>query len=159
MLGLAAEGRIVVDIKKVKPPSDVIAVRGDLFLGLVHVFTGLHGGRHAVLLPSRPSLDLKFVRLVGGICGHPLKDLSVTLTGLQLLKERFGLNSCKFDEMFIERAVVVILAVGPGDDCTPLVEHAGKDDITAEAGAGTTVWALREVHSVQVWILIMALDP
>jgi hypothetical protein len=48
--------------------------------------------------------------------------------------------------MLVERAVVVVLTVGSGDGCAALVEHTGKDDISAEADAGTTGCVLCEVH-------------
>jgi len=144
--GLAAEGHVVVDIQQVEPTTDIVAMRCDLLLRLVHVFAVLDRGGHAGLLPGRPGLDLKLVGLGGGVGRDPLEDLAVSLACLQLLQKRSGINAGKFDEVLIKWAVVVILTVGSGDGRTALVEHTGKDDIAAEADAGTAGRTLGEIH-------------
>jgi hypothetical protein len=148
--GLAAEGHVVVDIEQVEPTTDVVTVWGDLLLGLVHVFAALNRGGNAGFLPCGPGLDLKLVGLGRGVGGDPLEDLTISLAGLELLQERLGIDAGKFDEVLIKRAVVVILAVGSGDGRTALVEHAGKDDIAAEADAGTAGRTLGEIHGIKM---------
>ena len=144
--GLAAEGHVVVDIQQVEPTTDIVAMRGDLLLGLVHVFAVLDRGGNAGFLPCGPGLDLEFVRLGRGVGGDPLEDLAVSLASLQLLQKRLRINAGKFDKVLIKRAVVVVLAIGAGDGGTALIEHAGKDDITAEADTGTAGRTLSKIH-------------
>jgi hypothetical protein len=78
--------------------------------------------------------------------GDPLKDLSVSLTCLQLNKEGLWINPCKLDEVFVKWAVVMILAILCFQLGAPLVEHARKNDKTAEAGARAAWWACGEIH-------------
>ena len=81
----------------------------------------------------------------------PLEDFAVALALRQFGSQPFGVDSEEFEEALIERTVEVIIAVLFGDLGAALVEHAGQQHVTTEAGAHAARRTLREVGHRVKW--------
>ena len=68
--------------------------------------------------------DFHFGRLVFRVRVDPFQDFAVAFPGGKLLLERSGIDAGKLEKPLIERAVVMVFAVDPGDGGAALVEGA-----------------------------------
>ena len=83
----------------------------------------------------RPGGDFRCGRFRLRVGTDPLEDLPVALACGQLLLQGCGVDAGKFEEPLVERAGILVFAVFAGNRGAAFVEHAGKDHVTAEAGA------------------------
>ena len=95
-----------------------------------------------------PCLDLGSRMFIALVCLDPFQDLAVAFAGREFDPQRHCVDAEKLEDALIEGAVVVKLAVLAGDLGPSFIEHAGKEHVAAEAGAGAAGWALSEVGEV-----------
>jgi hypothetical protein len=92
-----------------------------------------------------------------GICFDPFEDLSISLSGNELLSQQLRVETSKVEKVLIQGTCIVVFAILFGDACAPFVQHARQLDITTEAHPGTSGWPQSKVgghHAVGIfWLL------
>ena len=115
------------------------------FVGLVEVFALFHAGWRAVFHVAGPEVDFVRAALGPGVLAHPLQQRGVTESGFDLFFEGLRINRGEFENLHVERAGVVEVAVRSGDDRTAFVDDAGQQNVAPEAGAGAAGRAFGQI--------------
>jgi hypothetical protein len=133
-----AEGREVVEIKNIKPGADVFPLGVGGFLVAVQSFPLLDRRGGAAVHKFGPGFNLLSASTMLLIFFNPSEDFAITQTAGDLFFQGDGIHSHKFQEILIQRAVVVVFAVFFAKSGTTLVENPGKKDIATESDARAT---------------------
>ena len=136
MLRGPAEGREVVEIENIKPGADVFPLRVGCFLVAVQAFPLLDRGGGTAVHKVGPGFDLLSASTVLLIFFNPAEDFAITQTAGGLFFQRDGIHSCEFQEVLVERAVVVVFAVFFAKSGATFIEHPGEKNIATQANAG-----------------------
>ena len=135
ILGRATEGGKVVEIEDIEPGGDVFAFWVSGFLIAVEAFALVDGGGGASVHEVGPSFDFLAASGMFLIFLDPAEDFSIARAASDLFFEGEGIDPCKFEEVLIEGAVVVVFAVFFEKSGATFVEDAGEEDIATEADA------------------------
>ncbi len=147
ILGRATEGGKVVEIEDIEPSGDVFAFWVSGFLIAVEALALVDGSGGASVHEVGPSFDFLTASGMFLIFLDPAEDFSIARGAGDLFFEGEGIDPCKFEEVLIEGAVVVVFAVFFEKSGATFVEDAGKEDIATEADARATGRLAGEVGS------------
>ena len=133
ILGRATEGGKVVEIEDIEPGGDVFAFWVSGFLIAVEALALVDGGGGASVHEVGPSFDFLAASRMFLIFLDPAEDFSIARAASDLFFEGEGIDPCKFEEVLIEGAVVVVFAVFFEKSGATFVEDPWEEDIATEA--------------------------
>src|SRR5688572_15965188 len=133
-LRFPAKSHVIIKIKQIRPRPDIsprLRVVADCF----HEKTDRLriAIRPTALLEITPLLNLPSRALVRRVRIDPVENFAVAFSRRQLFAQRPGINPQITEDMLVERAGVPKLTVKSRDFRAPLVEHARKQRVTAQA--------------------------
>lgn len=137
---------MVVEFEHVRPGADIFAGRGELghVAGEKLQRLGVTV-RPATFLKIAPLLDFPGRAFGLRVGVDPVEDFAVAFAFLQFGQQLFGVNARVVEDVLVQRAIEMKLAIFADDGRTAFVEHAWQQRITAKAAARTARWTLREI--------------
>ena len=99
----------------------------------IHPFALVDGGGDTSVHIVGPSFDFLTCMVMFLIFLDPAEDFSIARAASDLFFEGEGIDPCKFEEVLIEGAVVVVFAIFFEKSGATFVEDPGEEDIATEA--------------------------
>ncbi len=102
----------------------------------------------AVFHVAGPLGDFPWLGLGGGVGSDPFEDFAIAFTQGELFLQLFGIDAGELQDVLIQRAGIMKVAIGASDGGAAFVQHAWQEDVTAETDSRAARGAFGEVWSV-----------
>ena len=133
MLSFATERRVVVEVEQIEPRGDIRARDRDRFVRVVEKLAALDIARRAILHESRPERDFVRTAFGAGIFAHPIEEVAITESGVDLLFESLRVDGNEFEKFHVEWTTIVVFAVAACGNGAAFVYDARQDYESAQA--------------------------